>query len=109
MPADWLAIRHQCAAAHKLLADVLHDTRQAEGKTTAAHHYCNEALLVNEVVTDQRAALDRAALPKSVLDDLAAVELHNARLILEGKPYAERKGLLMAFIAHRREGGRLAA
>lgn len=109
MPADWQALRHQCAASFKLMADVLRDTRQAEQKATATHHYSNEALLVNEVVTGQRTALDRASLPKPVLDDLAAVEMQNARLLLEGKPYAERKALLLAFVALRRDGGRLAA
>lgn len=109
IPADWQALRHQCAASFKLMADVLRDTRQAEQKATATHHYSNEALLVNEVVTGQRTALDRASLPKPVLDDLVAVEMQNARLLLEGKPYAERKALLLAFVALRRNGGRLAA
>lgn len=99
------ALRHQCTAANKLMNNVLHDSRQAEQKGTQAHHYCNEALLINEVVTGLRMPLDRDTVPLNTLDELEALQIHNAKLMLQGKPYAERKALLIAFMANLRSIG----
>jgi hypothetical protein len=99
---DWKRSRHAAASTNKVMAAVLQQIRERQGKDTAAHHYSNEARLVNFALTGVFCGLDRNSLTQSDLDLLAALEERNAVLIGCGLLYAERKTDLLHFAAERR-------
>lgn len=90
-------LRHDAAITYRIMSDVLHDARSADGKDTAAHHYMNEAKLIGYAMTGESAGLDRDGLSCADLDLLAAVEKRNTFLIARGIPYADRKIMLRTF------------
>lgn len=91
---DWKRLRHEAASSFKVMQDILTAVRTEQGKPTAAHHYINEARLVNWALAGEFAKLDREALPTHELDLLAKLELKNATLIGRGVVYADRKKIL---------------
>lgn len=44
---DWRKLRHQTASSFKVANDILKLVRESDGKRTEAHHYSNEARLIN--------------------------------------------------------------
>jgi hypothetical protein len=96
---DRKRLRHEAAASYKVMSQILQLTREAQGKTSAPHHYINEAKLVNWAASGKFQALERDSLPAAALDLLAKLEERNAVLIGLGKPYDERKAALQAFAA----------
>jgi hypothetical protein len=96
---DQKRLRHEAAASYKVMSQILQLTREAQGKTSAPHHYINEAKLVNWAASGKFQALERDSLPAAALDLLAKLEERNAVLIGLGKPYDERKAALQAFTA----------
>jgi len=99
---DWKRSRHAAASTNKVMSAVLHQIRERQGKTTASHHYSNEARLVNWVLTGEFSGLDRDSLTQSDLDLLAALEERNAVLIGCGLAYDERKQELLRFAQEQR-------
>lgn len=76
------------------MAAVLQLVRQDQGKPTAAHHFSNEARLVNWALVGEFRGVDRDTLSEADLALLAKLEERNAVLIGCGMDYAERKPLL---------------
>ncbi|MBR8032441.1 Rha family transcriptional regulator [Burkholderia vietnamiensis] len=91
---DCLSARRDAATSFALLSEMLALSREAEGKTTKAYHYANEARLVNQAFCDAFGPLDRDALTASDLRVLTKLQVRDAALIGSGKTYAERKAML---------------
>lgn len=91
---DWKRQRHEAASSFKVMQDILATVRADQGKPTAAHHYINEARLVNWALSGAFATVDREALSVHELNLLARLELKNATLIGRGVAYADRKKIL---------------
>jgi hypothetical protein len=100
---DWKRLRHEAASSYKVMTHVLQLTRKNQGKTSAAHHYINEAKLINGVLTGEFKGLNRDKLPEERLGLLAALEAYNTVQIAFGKDYAARKELLFTFAVEWRQ------
>lgn len=91
---DWQRLRHSASATNKAMNAVLQAVRADAGKDSAAHHYINEALLVNEALSGHRASLNRNALSQHDLDLLAYLEARNTAMIGRGMAYKDRKAMI---------------
>ncbi len=91
---DWKRVRHEAAATYKVMSAMLDMRRNLEGKETKAHHYSNEARLINWALTGEFKSLEREAMDERELNALAKLEEYNALLIGHGVPYKERKEML---------------
>lgn len=94
---DWRKLRHQSASSFKVANDILKLVRQDQGKDTEAHHYSNEARLVNWALAGQFKGLDRDAMSAADLALLAHLEERNAVLIGRGTAYEQRKPMLKTY------------
>lgn len=95
---SWKAVRHDAAVTFKVMCDMLNMARKDEGKETEAHHYANEARLVNWVFCGKYAAIDRSTMSMDELDLLAKLEKRNVMLIAKGLDYDTRKQALLEFV-----------
>jgi hypothetical protein len=100
---DWKRARHEAIGSNKIMNAVLQMQRQLQGKTSAAHHYSNEARLINWALSGTFTSLDRATLALGDLDLLAKLEERNAVMIGFGLAYPERKSALETFAAEWRK------
>lgn len=91
---DWKRMRHASTASNKVMALMLTEVRKMIGKETAAHHYINEAKLVNYALTGEFKAVDRDQLTVAQLDLLATLEQRNTILIGRGVERETRKAML---------------
>jgi hypothetical protein len=91
---DKARARHAAASSHKVMCEILRQSRLAAGKETRDVHYMNEAKLTNWSCGGDFAGANRDAMTVTQLDGLAANEIQNAVMIGSGLPYAERKGEL---------------
>lgn len=91
---DWKRLRHTASSTNKAMNAVLQAVRLDSGKESAAHHYMNEALLVNEALSGKRTGLDRNSLSPQELDLLAYLESRNTAMIGRGIQYKERKAMI---------------
>lgn len=96
---DWRRARHEAASSCKVMHAVLQGVREKAGKPTAAHHYINEARLVNWALAGEFVGIDRDTLTGDDLDLLAKLEERNTVLIGMAMPYADRKAELSAYAA----------
>lgn len=96
---DRARLRHEAAASYKVMSQIVQLSREAQGKTSAPHHFSNEARLVNWAASGEFRSIDRDGLSGPALDLLARLEERNAVLIGLGKSYDERKAALHAFAA----------
>jgi hypothetical protein len=94
--ADWGRLRHSAAASYKVMSQILHDTRENNGKTCQTYHYTNEARLVNWALAGKFEGLDRDQMAADQLDLLAHLEIRNTVLIAQGVEYEKRKADLLA-------------
>lgn len=101
---DWKRQRHETAASHKVMSTSLLMSRTEQGKETKAHHYSNEARLVNWALTGAFKGIDRDALPYDELNLLAKLEAYDSVLIGRGHDYDARKLLLDKFAKDWRDG-----
>jgi hypothetical protein len=101
--SDWQSARIEAASRFRGVCDMLNLSRQADGKTTARHHYSNEALLINEVLTGQRTKLDRNSLSKTDLRLLELLETQDMLLLARSASFDERKQALHAFAQEQRQ------
>lgn len=94
---DWRKLRHQSASSFKVANDILKMVRADAGKDTEAHHYMNEARLVNWALTNEFKGIDRDSLTEAELDLLAHLQERNAILITRGLQYDQRKPILKQY------------
>jgi len=99
---DWRRLRHEAASSHKVMSDVLFESRTEDGKETLSYHYANEAKLVNWALTGEFKSIDRNSLSSEDLDTLAKLEARNSVLIAKGASRDLRKELLTALVENRR-------
>lgn len=99
---DWHKLRHEAAASHKVMLQILQISRAEEGKSCAPHHYSNEVRLVSYVLTGEFKGVDRELLGCRELTLLARLEEQNAVLIARGQPYERRKVILEQFALEHR-------
>lgn len=97
-PGNWLESRKRATVGFVAMTDSLHDTRAEDGKDTKAHHYTNEAKLVNWVLFGKFEGVDRDQLSQADLTLLEALEIRNAYLIARDRTYAQRKADLPMFL-----------
>lgn len=91
---DWKRLRHEAASSFKVMNQILKLTRDEAGKTSAPHHFSNEARLINWALTGEFKGLERDSLAGRDLDLLAKLEERNAVLIGRGVEYQKRKVIL---------------
>lgn len=99
---NWHRMRHEAASSCKVMHAVLQGVREKAGKPTAAHHYINEARLVNWALAGEFVGINRDTLTGDDLDLLAKLEERNAVLIGMAMPYADRKSELSTYAAELR-------
>lgn len=96
---DWAESRQKVSAGYALMCDTVQEVRADDGKSTSAHHYANEAKLVNWVLFGRFEAINRDHMAQVDLVMMDKVEAKNAVWIARGRTYAERKAALPAFLA----------
>lgn len=94
---DLKRLRHECSSSYRVMSAVMQMQRQLQGKPTEAHHYSNEARLINWALKGEFQKINRELLPLAELDLLAKLEERNAVLIGCGLGYDERKLALERF------------
>jgi len=94
----WAQQRHAATSGAKMLAMVLEEKRKRDGKETAAYHYMNEHLMLNELVTGERKGCDRDSASSDTLDALAKLQIQDSMLILDSIGYGQRKELLQTAV-----------
>lgn len=100
---DWMQARREVAHEFRHVAEMLQDVRADAGKSTAAHHFINEARLIRFALTgDTAAPLNREHLSRDDLKLLGKVERLDMRLIARGAPYTERKAACRALVLRAR-------
>lgn len=104
---DRLRARDAAASSFKVMGEVLRLARLDGGKDTKAHHYINEARLVNWAASGEFKSLDRESLSVGELALLANLEERNAVLLGRGVAYADRKKMLEQHALDWRAGQRL--
>lgn len=88
---DWSRMRHISVASAKLLAEMVKDCRDADGKETTDVHYMCEHKLVNWLLTGEFKGLNRDQLAGWQLDFLGHFDLRDSVLMARGVPYEKRK------------------
>lgn len=96
---DWADSRKKVSAAFAMMCDTVQEVRADDGKTTCAHHYANEAKLVNWVLFGRFESVNRDQMAQADLMLMDKVEAKNAIWIARGRTYAERKAALPAYLA----------
>lgn len=91
---DKLRARHEATSSFKVMNEALRIVREEQGKASQAHHYSNEARLVNYALAGNFGGLKRDDLTKEQLDILAQLEIRNSVLISRGVSYQDRKKML---------------
>jgi hypothetical protein len=99
---DWKKLRHEATASYKVMGEILQLKRLQLGKTSAPHHFINEAQMINRVLTGEPGKVDRDGLSSGDLDLLAKLENRNAVLIGCGSSYVDRKKELEQFASEQR-------
>lgn len=91
---DWNMLRHASKSTNKVANEILQMVRLEQGKETQAHHYANEAKLVNWALTGEFKHINRDELPLPELNLLASLENRNSVLLGRGVDRETRKELL---------------
>jgi hypothetical protein len=99
---DWKKLRHEAAASHKVMGQILQLTRQRLGKTCKPHHFSNEARMINWALTGVLGKIDRDGLSSGDLDLLAKLENFDTVLIGCEVLYIDRKKELEQFASDQR-------
>lgn len=99
---DWKRLRHEATASYKVMAQILQMTRLRLGKTSAPHHFSNEARLINWALTGTFGKVDREGLSAGDLDLLAKLENLDSVLLGCGMSYEDRKKELEKFANEQR-------
>lgn len=99
---DWGMLRHATKSSNKVANQILQMVRSEQGKETAAHHYANEAKLVNYALTGKFESVNRDTLSPQDLDLLASLENRNSVLLGREVDRETRKEILCAMAAAHR-------
>jgi hypothetical protein len=99
---DWSMERHAAKSSNKVANQILQMVRQDQGKETAAHHYANEAKLVNFALTGEFKPVIRDELSASDLSLLSSLENRNSVLIGRGVDRETRKEILVSMASDSR-------
>lgn len=99
---DWDMARHASKASNKVANQILQMVRAEQGKETAAHHYANEAKLINFALTGALKPVERDSLAPHDLDLLASLENRNSVLLGRGVDRETRKEILCAMAGESR-------
>lgn len=97
--SNWSDARKKVSTGYLMMCDTVQEVRADDGKATGAHHYANEAKLVNWVLFGRFEAINRDHMAQADLVLMDKVEAKNAIWIARGRTYAERKAALPAFLA----------
>lgn len=100
---NWKQTRHQAAVSFNVMCSMLEMSRKHDGKETEAHHYMNEARLVNWAFCGEFVSIDRTQLSAKDLDLLAKLEVQNTMMIARGVDREIRKSMLQEIAAAWRE------
>lgn len=100
---NWKQTRHQAAVSFNVMCSMLEMSRKHDGKETEAHHYMNEARLVNWAFCGEFVSIDRTQLGAKDLDLLAKLEVQNTMMIARGVDREIRKSMLQEIAAAWRE------
>ena len=100
---NWKQTRHQAAVSFNVMCSMLEMSRKHDGKETEAHHYMNEARLVNWAFCGEFVSIDRTQLSASELDLLAKLEVQNTMMIARGVDREIRKSMLQEIATAWRE------
>ena len=95
---DWATQRHAATAGAKLLAMTLQVSRERQGKMTLGHHYSNEHLMLNKLVTGERKGCDRDAADSLTLDALAKLQIQDSMMMLDNVDYHGRQEALQVSV-----------
>lgn len=95
---DWSDARKKVSAGYAMMSDALQEVRADDGKATSAHHYANEARLINWVLFGRFEGVDRNDLAKADLALMEKVEGKNAIWIARGRTYDQRKAALPGYL-----------
>lgn len=96
---DWSDSRKKASTSYQMMCDTVQELRADDGKATSAHHYANEAKLVNWILLGRFEGIDRDDMVQADLVLMEKVEAKNAIWIARGRTYAERKAALPAYLA----------
>ena len=99
---DWKKLRHEASSSFKVMNAVLQLQRQNVGKLTAAHHYQNEAKLINWALFGKFEGIDRESLSVGDLDLLAKLEERNTVMLGVGLDRDVRKIALQKFVSEQK-------
>lgn len=88
---DWSRMRHMSVASAKLLAAMVKDCRDSDGKETTDVHYMCEHKLVNWLLTGEFKGVVRDNLAGWQLDFLSHFDVRDSLLYARGVPYEKRK------------------
>ncbi|MES2048136.1 MAG: Rha family transcriptional regulator [Pseudomonadota bacterium] len=95
---DWKVVRKKISISHMMMLNALQEVRAANGKSTEAHHYINEAKLVNWVLFGYFEGVVRDNLTQFDMDLMEKVEARNSIWIALGKTYGQRKVALPSYL-----------
>ena len=95
---NWSDTRKKVSTGYLMMCDTVQEVRADDGKATGAHHYANEAKLVNWVLFGRFEAINRNDMTQADLTLMDAVEAKNTIWIARGRTYAERKAALPAYL-----------
>lgn len=104
--SKWEQVRQQSATSYRGMCAALAVTLEAAGRQPKAHHFMNEARLINEVAAGVFSGRDRDQLSEGELALITLMEVRNVLLLGQGKTYQERKDGLLSYVASIR-GARL--
>ena len=96
---DWFKERQNAAASFQAMCFALKFKAEREGKELENYHYSNEALLINEVLTGEREAVEWDNVHDKELLKLRNKLMNiNSALISAGTAYRERRDFLFNWI-----------
>lgn len=93
----WLEARESAKTSFKFMNTMLLESRKEQGKETKAHHYSNEAKLVNYALTGEFKGLNRNTLSDEDLNLLFTLQAYNSKMIARDVPYSDRKKALTEY------------
>lgn len=92
---SWSQARSELSTIHRALCEALKLCCADQGKTTEAHHYANEARLINQVIAQTFGGRAREQLTPHELNTVTRLESRDMVLLGKGLTYRERKAALL--------------
>jgi len=91
---NWIEVRNDTKSGYNSMKVYLEEVRADLGKETEEHHHTNEARMINGLMTGVFSARTRDNLSKDELAEIVFMQQRNAKLIIQGLSYPERKDAL---------------